>query len=175
MKSFIVIMLLSVAALANASGQNNGVCYEQSALNFLQDSIIKNTYRIRFNGHSDTVKTVLVNSCFAKYPIEDEALKKYMESEKELLNDMYLSSNYSALNDYGGVVELTLRNNKRPLFQFRKKCTLKVEQHIHIGDRICVWIILNRNYKSTTNYFFIINSEGEIITYCEQDIILQKH
>jgi len=169
MKLFLLI-IISAFAFSNAHGQHNSICHEQAALNFLQDSIIKNTYSIKFSGQSDTVKTVLVNSCLAQYPVEDEALKKYLESEKEVLSEMNLNNDFSGIIDQNGVVELTLRNNKRSLFQFRKKCTLAVEQHIHIEDRVCVEIVLERNYKSYTYYYFMLNSEGEILNYCTQKL-----
>ena len=154
------------APMHRVFSQKNDIKYEQLAIDYLYDSIVKNKYCINFDGYSDSAKTVLINSCIIQFPIKDKYIKDYYKKEKERLLRMQLKNNYDSLYDVDGIVKLDYKGSTGNCFLcLKRRRSLKVFQHVLIGKRAYVWIrLLGKENKF--NDFYFIDTKGNIIDYC---------
>ncbi len=149
--------------------------YEQIAVDFLQDSLyVEDKYRISFNGMTDSTKTVLTNSCLIKYPITDSVLADYLKQESLLIDNMILENDHSKLINVEGITHLKFEDNQKGCIAFHKKRVLNVFQHIVVNGTVYVWIRLNGKRNRFNDYYVMLNSNGEILDFCQSQFSKHK-
>lgn len=168
-KRFLLIMMIVCVNIKYCyPEQKDTICYEKKALAFYKDSIIPKLYKYKktkiiFNGYVDSSITLIVYSCFIKYPITDSSLKKVCENyEKELVHEKK------------NPIFITTKRvffSKKNICVFKKKRFLKVFQALKIENSVYVWIqTYSNNVKkvlSDTQSFFIkMNLKGDIVDWC---------